>query len=61
MKKVREMPGYYTEPQDYAWWLIETPTGYRRTVAKGKAAAYAKAVQNGYTVKAVRKLRDIKT
>jgi len=45
-----KLPEYYTNPERYRWFILETNRGPKRTFAKTKAEAIAKAEKKGLTV-----------
>ena len=45
-----KLPEYYRHPERYKWFLLHTNRGPKRTFAKTKKEAIAKAKKKGLTV-----------
>jgi len=45
-----KLPEYYRHPERYKWFILHTDQGNKRTFAKTKAEAIAKAEKKGLMV-----------
>ena len=49
-----KLPEYYRHPERYKWFILHTDQGTKRTFAKNKKEAIAKAEKKGFKIKGIK-------